>query len=161
MAKAYTNQMCLTPDVKFVQTHPDAQLPKATYVPEHSIGHGDTGYDLTAVEDVVVKAGESAFVPVGLTLAYIDPGYWLRIEPRSGLGFKHSIQPHLGVIDNGYRGDMGVKLYNLGLETDYEVVKGDRVAQLVVYRLFSPTMSWANEVQQTERGCMGFGSSGA
>jgi dUTP pyrophosphatase len=160
MERVYLNELCLTPAIKFVKTHPDAVLPKANCAPEHSIGHGDTGYDLTAVEDVTITASDSAVVPVGLTLAHIDPGYWFRIEPRSGLGFKHSIQPHLGVIDNGYRGDMGVKLYNFDIESDYKVAKGDRIAQLVVYRLFSPTVGWADQIEGSGRGDRGLGSSG-
>ena len=75
-------------------------------------GTGDTGFDLVAVEQTTILQRGSAVVPVGLTLADITPGYWIRIEPRSGLGFKHNLQPHLGVIDNGYRGDLAVKLYN-------------------------------------------------
>ena len=152
----YLNDLCLTPEIRFMKTHPDAVLPAAN---DSDITLGDSGYDLTAVEDVKIHVGNDAVVPVGLTLAYIDPGYWFRIEPRSGLGFKHGIQPHLGVIDNGYRGDMGVKLYNFGRDI-YHVEKGDRIAQLVVYRLFKPIMKWADEVEETDRGNKGFGSSG-
>jgi dUTP pyrophosphatase len=125
---------------------------------------GDTGYDLVAVEDVLIPNESSDVVPVGLTLADISPGYWLRIEPRSGLGFKHSIQPHLGVIDNGYRGDLGVKLYNFRSDKDvdgYLVKKGDKIAQLVVYPLIQPKISFSDEVSETSRGDNGFGSSDA
>ena len=142
--------------IKFKKTHPDAKLPTANSV---EAGTGDSGYDLTAVETVTIPAKGSDVVPVGLTLAHIKPGWWFRIEPRSGLGFKHSLQPHLGVIDNGYRGDLGVKLYNLG-DKDYEVKPGDRIAQFVVYPLIQPVCSWADEVEETNRGDSGFGSSG-
>ena len=97
------------PYIKFKKTHPDAVLPAASNTDP---GTGDSGYDLVAVESMWVEPKDSQVIPVGLTLADITPGYWFRIEPRSGLGFKHGIQPHLGVIDNGYRGDMGVKVYN-------------------------------------------------
>lgn len=143
-------------EVKFVKTHPDAILPSAN---NNDIGTGDTGYDLTAVEEVTIMSRDSAIVPVGLTLADLTPGYWLRIEPRSGLGFKHSLQPHLGVIDNGYRGDLGVKLYNFNSKFDYTVHTGDKIAQLVVYKLIQPTCEWANDVTETKRGDKGFGSS--
>ena len=145
--------------LKFLRTHPDAKLP-AAHVGIGS-GVGDSGYDLVAVEDVHIGCYplNSEVVPVGLTLAYVEKGYWFRIEPRSGLGFKHSIQPHLGVIDNGYRGDLGVKLYNLGREP-YEVKKGDKIAQLVVYPLIQPECSWADEVVESDRGDSGFGSTG-
>ena len=146
--------LTLNPLVKFVKTHPDAQLPKAN---NGEIGTGDSGYDLVAVEDTSIS--RHGIVPVGLTLAYIQPGYWFRIEPRSGLGFKHHIQPHLGVIDNGYRGDLGVKLYNFGFD-QYNVKKGDRIAQFVVYPLLHPQCEWADEIVESDRGASGLGSSG-
>ena len=155
--------LLLNPKVKFVKTHPDAQLLKAN---NSEIGTGDSGYDLVAVEDVLIKADSSAVVPVGLTLAYIESGFWFRIEPRSGLGFKHSIQPHLGVIDNGYRGDLGVKLYNFNKDhrnmtlANHQVKKGDRIAQFVVYPLIHPQCSWSDEIIESNRGDKGFGSSG-
>lgn len=142
-------------NIKLKKTHPDAVLPAAN---NKELGAGDTGYDLVAVEGEKIPAGGSNVVAVGLTLADITPGYWIRIEPRSGLGFKHSIQPHLGVIDNGYRGDLGVKLYNFGNRPHY-VKKGDKIAQLVVYELLQPKCEWATEISGTSRGDKGFGSS--
>ena len=147
--------LLVNPSVKFVKTHDNAELPKAN---NSEIGTGDSGYDLTAVEDVLIPGNGSAVVPVGLTLAYIEKGYWFRIEPRSGLGFKHSLQPHLGVIDNGYRGDLGVKLYNFK-SSSYTVKKGDRIAQFVVYPLIQPQCEWADDVVDSDRGDKGFGSS--
>ena len=154
--RVYLTDLCLYPEIGFKKTHPDAVLPTSN---NSDITLGDSGYDLTAVEDTWIPAKGSAVVPVGLTLAHIDPGFWFRIEPRSGLGFKHSLQPHLGVIDNEYRGDLGVKLYSFN-DLAYEVKKGDRIAQLVVYRLFKPIMKWVDEVEETSRGDKGFGSSG-
>lgn len=145
--------------IKFKKTHPDAVLPHAN---DGTPKTGDTGYDLVAVEDKFIPSGGSEIVPVGLTLADITPGYWLKIEPRSGLGFKHGIQPHLGVIDNGYRGDLGVKLYNFKEQfKGYSVKKGDKIAQLVVYKTLQPTCEWAEDVTDTTRGDKGFGSSDA
>lgn len=145
--------------VKFKKTHPDAVLPQAN---NKEAGTGDTGFDLVAVEDIHIPRNSSAVVPVGLTLADITSGYWIRIEPRSGLGFKHSIQPHLGVIDNGYRGDLGVKLYNFCADAShvgYDVRKGDKIAQLVVYKLIQPECMWSDDVTESNRGAKGFGSS--
>lgn len=142
-------------NIKLVKTHPDAELPVAA---NDTCGTGDSGYDLVAVEDIKIPAGGSGVVPVGLTLADITPGYWIRIEPRSGLGFKHNIQPHLGVIDSGYRGDLGVKLYNFSQSNHYVVKKGDKIAQLVVYPLIQPTFRYTDEVTETVRGSSGFGS---
>ena len=145
--------------IKLKKTHPDAVLPVAN---NNQLAVGDTGYDLVAVEDTFIPRGSSEVVPVGLTLADITPGYWVRIEPRSGLGFKHSIQPHLGVIDNGYRGDLGVKLYNFNSDhrlDGHQVKKGDKIAQLVVYPLIQPEFTFSDEITETTRGDKGFGSS--
>lgn len=142
--------------VKLVKTHPDAVLPAAN---NQETGTGDTGYDLVAVENTVIPAKGSNVVPVGLTLADITPGYWIKIEPRSGLGFKHNIQPHLGVIDNGYRGDLGVKLYNFDRSKELRVQKGDKIAQLVIYELNQPVFEFTDEATVTARGDKGFGSS--
>ena len=124
----------LNPEVRFVKTHPDAALPRAN---NDKLGVGDSGYDLTAVEDTIVPAARSVVVAVGLTLGYID----------------------LGVIDNAYRGDLGVKLYNFS-DKMYEVKKGDRIAQFVVYPLLQPRCSWSDKVVESDRGDSGFGSSG-
>ena len=142
-------------NIKIIKTHPDAVLPVAN---NKEPGTGDSGYDLVAVEQVTVPQRGSAVIPVGLTLADITPGYWIRIEPRSGLGFKHSLQPHLGVIDNGYRGDLGVKLYNFS-DNSYIIEPGDRIAQLVVYQLIQPQFEFVEQVSETARGDKGFGSS--
>jgi len=141
--------------VKFLKTHDDAILPK---VNNSAWATGDSGYDIFSVEDVVVPARGSVVAPVGITVADISPGYWFRIEPRSGLGFKHNLQPHLGVIDNQYRGDLGVKLYNFS-DTDVTIEKGKAVAQFVVYPLLQVDVDWSEEVTETNRGAKGFGSS--
>ena len=123
------------------------------------IGTGDTGYDLFSVVDIDIPAKGSAIVDTGIEVAYISPGYWFAIAPRSGLGFKHGIQPHPGIIDNGYQGNLGVKLYNFS-DADYNIKKGDRIAQLVFYPVIEPQISWSDESFKTERGSSGFGSSG-
>jgi dUTP pyrophosphatase len=123
------------------------------------LGTGDSGYDIHCVEDKTIPANGSAVVETGIDLAYISPGFWFKIQPRSGLGFKHGIQPHLGTIDNPYRGNLGVKLYNLSNE-DYQVTKGDRIAQMVFYPVIEPVIEWSEEKHETERSEDGFGSSG-
>lgn len=142
--------------LKFVKVHDDAILPKAN---NNKPNIGDTGYDIYSVVDTIVPARGSVVVDVGLKVAFITPGYWMRVEARSGLGFKHGIIPHFGIFDNSYTGPAGIKLYNL-TDKDYEVKKGDRIAQFVVYELIQPDVQWADEVQQTDRGDKGFGSSG-
>lgn len=142
-------------NIKVIKTHPDAVLPTAN---NKEPGTGDSGFDLVAVERTMIPQRSSAIVPVGLTLADITPGYWIRIEPRSGLGFKHNLQPHLGVIDNGYRGDLAVKIYNFS-DNGYLIEPGDKIAQLVVYPLIQPTFEFTDEATETNRGDKGFGSS--
>lgn len=143
-------------DIKFVKTHPLAVLPKYNHSDPYT---GDSGLDVTAVEEAVIPAKGFAVVPVGLKLAYVTPGYWFRVEGRSGVGFKKHIFPHFGIIDNPYRGDMGIKLYNFG--TEAQVFKpGDKVAQLILYPLVQANVNWTDEVSETSRGEKGFGSSG-
>jgi len=137
--------------LKFEKTHVDAILP----VKNHD---NDTGMDVTSIEDITVPARGSAIVGVGLKFAYIEPGFWVKVEGRSGLGFKHGIMPHSGIIDEGYRGDAGIKLYNL-TDVDYNVNAGERIAQFVIYANYPVEVS-EGSVVDSDRGEKGFGSSG-
>ena len=141
--------------IKFVKTHELAVLPKFNHADPYT---GDSGLDVAAVTTTYIPARGFAVVPVGLKLAYITPGFWLRVEGRSGVGFKKHIFPHFGIIDNPYRGDMGIKLYNFS-DTDQAFMPGDKVAQLIVYPLIQADVEWATDVTATERGSKGFGSS--
>lgn len=142
-------------DIKFVMTHDSAVLPKYNHADPYT---GDSGLDVCSVEQVTVPAKGWAVVPVGLKLAFITPGYWVRVEGRSGVGFKKHIFPHFGIIDNPYRGDMGIKLYNFS-DVDQTFMPGDKIAQLIVYPLIQANVGWALQVQDTKRGDKGFGSS--
>jgi len=137
--------------LRFKRVHQNAKLPTKNNA-------SDTGYDVSAVENKVIPARGSAVVDVGLDFAYITPDYWVKVEGRSGLGFKHGISPHPGIIDNGYRGNAGVKLYN-NTDTDYIIQDGDRIAQFVVYKNYNVSIE-EGEVETTIRGDKGFGSSG-
>jgi len=139
------------PILKFEKTHEEAKLPTKNH-------ENDTGYDVYSVENKVIPARGSAVVNVGLKFASIPEGYWIKVESRSGLGFKHGIHAHPGIIDQGYRGDAGIKLYN-NTDTDYEVKQGDRIAQFVVYFNIHMPVEWGT-VEETSRGEKGFGSSG-
>jgi dUTP pyrophosphatase len=142
--------------VLFLKTHPDAVLPTRKH---NHPANGDSGYDVTAIEDKVIPKRGASIVEVGLKLAYLPPNLWIRVESRSGLQFKHGIMAFPGIIDNMYRGDMGIRLLNFS-DIDYEVKKGDRIAQFVLYPLAIVSTGWADEIQETERGEKGFGSSG-
>ena len=137
--------------VKFKKTNDNAVIPSKN-------NESDTGLDVSSVEDKVIPARGSAVVDVGLKFAFIDLGFWVKVEGRSGLGFKHGIIPHPGIIDQGYRGDAGIKLYN-NTDKDYEVKAGDRIAQFVVYRNYPVEIS-EGEIIESARGEKGFGSSG-
>lgn len=141
--------------IQFIKTHSFAKLPKYNHADPYT---GDSGFDVHAVENVVIPKSGSAIVPVGLKLGFITPGYWFKVEGRSGLGFKHGITPHFGIIDCGYRGDLGIKLYNNG-DKDYSVSTMDKIAQFIVYPLIQANISFIDEVQATTRGEKGFGSS--
>lgn len=138
--------------IKFKKTHPDAVLPSSNYPM-------DTGYDITAVEDTIIPSKGSNVVPTGIQVADVSPNIWYQVLPRSGMGFKHGIQPHLGVIDQPYRGDLAVKLYNFS-DKDYSIKKGDRIAQLAFHSIIKPTTGWSDVVIETDRGAKGHGSSG-
>ena len=139
-------------EIKFTKTNEDARIPTRNF-------DTDTGFDIYSVETIVIPARGSTVVDVGLMFAYITPGYWIKIEGRSGLGFKYGITPHPGIIDQGYRGTAGIKLYN-NTDTEYTVKRGERIAQLIVYRNYFVEMSEAENVEESERGAKGFGSSG-
>jgi dUTP pyrophosphatase len=146
-----TKSILKMPEVRFEKVHLEAQLPKKNH-------DTDAGWDIFAVEDKIIPARGQSVVDVGIKMAYIEPGYWVRISSRSGLSFKHGILAHPGVIDQEYRGSMGVMLYNHS-DIDYNVTKGDRVAQMLIHYNINMDIKWG-EQQSTERGEKGFGSSG-
>lgn len=139
------------PVMRFAKTHPDAQLPKKNH-------NDDAGWDLFSVEEKIIPANSKEVIDVGLRLAYLEPGYWIRVASRSGLSFKNGILAHPGVVDNGYRGSLGVLLYNHS-NTDHIVKIGDRVAQIVIHFNIDLDVEWG-DVESTLRGDKGFGSSG-
>jgi len=139
------------PVLKFEKTHENAKLPTKNH-------ESDTGFDVYSIEDKIIPAKGSNVVGVGLKFASIPDGYWIKVESRSGMGFKHGILAHPGIIDNGYRGDAGVKLYNLS-DKDYEIKTGDRIAQFVLYLNIQMGIDWG-KVELTDRSEKGFGSSG-
>lgn len=139
--------------VEFIKDHPKAQLPTKAYP-------GDTGFDVYCVEDTTIGPGESKVVPVGLKLGDITPGYWIMIECRSGLGFKHNLTVHNGVIDNGYRGSLDILVRNLDKQRYYTFREGDKVAQLVIHRNYRTNVGWTDVPTTSYRDAKGFGSSG-
>ena len=116
------------------------------------------GYDLHAAYDYVIKARGKDMVKTDLQIA-LPSGCYGRIAPRSGLAWKHSIDVGAGVIDEDYRGPVNVILFNLG-EQDFEIKRGDRIAQLICEKIEQPEVEEVADLDNTERGTNGFGSTG-
>ena len=118
------------------------------------------GVDLRASDGCVIPPGGRALVPTGLRIA-LPEGYEAQVRPRSGLALRHGVTlPNSpGTIDADYRGEIGVILMNLGQEP-FIVEPGDRIAQMVVAPVARVAWSEAEELDATERGEGGFGSTG-
>ena len=121
---------------------------------------GAAGMDVVSAEDVTIAPGARHAVATGLALA-IPEGYEIQVRPRSGLALKHGITvPNTpGTIDSDYRGEMKVILINLGPEP-FAIARGDRVAQLVLAPVVQAAWHEVAELDATERGEGGFGSTG-
>lgn len=145
------------PKIKFIKNHENTKLPE--YKSDKA-----SGFDFYTPIDFTIKAGKSYVVNTGLRVADIPEGYEIQIRSRSGLAAKDSIfvlnTP--GTIDNDYRGDIMIILFNLS-DTDKEFHVGDRIAQGVVsvFNQATPIFVTEEELNQTERGDGGLGSTGA
>lgn len=123
---------------------------------------GDAGVDLRASTSVTLAAGGGrALVPTGISIA-IPEGYAGFIQPRSGLAYKHGVTVlnTPGLIDSGYRGELKVLLINTDPETDFEVVRGERIAQLVIQAYETVNFVEVDDLGPSPRGEGGFGSTG-
>jgi dUTP pyrophosphatase len=138
----------------------DQDLPLPSYAKP-----GDAGADLYASEDVQLAAGGGrSLVPTGLVVA-IPEGYAGFVQPRSGLAVRHGVTclNTPGLIDSGFRGELKVLLVNTDPTEDYEIHRGDRIAQLVIQAVeqavFVP-VDQPEDLPASERGAGGFGHSG-
>lgn len=134
----------------------DKSLPIPIYM--HT---NDAGCDLRSSVDAVLYPGERKLVSTGIAVA-IPEGYAGFVQPRSGLAVNYgiSIVNTPGLIDSHYRGEIKVILINLDKERTFHVVRGDRIAQLVIQKVESVRFQVVDELDQTARGSDGFGSSG-
>ena len=122
---------------------------------------GDSGLDLYAClpdGPVFIMGGDHSVVPTGVAVE-LPEGHEGQVRPRSGLAARNGIAACLGTIDNGYRGEVGVNLFNMSFGS-YRVNHGDRIAQLVVAPVALPEVLEVDELSETERGAGGFGHSG-
>ena len=127
-----------------------ARLPK-----KHN--NNDAAFDLYAIEDMNIPAGGTDIVHTGISIE-IEEGYFGKIESRSSLA-KKGVFCTAGVIDSGYRGEVMIVVNNIG-SSDYQITVGNRIAQMIIYRLQDVEIIETTELDsQLDRGG-GFGSSG-
>lgn len=120
--------------------------------------NSDAGLDLYAKETKLVPARGSAIFDTGVHVE-IPRGATGLVLPKSGLNVKNGVVASVGVIDAGYIGSVVSKLYNHS-KVDYTVNEGDKISQLVIVPIFTPELEIVDELEETERGNCGFGSSG-
>lgn len=141
-------------NLRIVRLDPRAVLPTQAHP-------GDAGLDLRALEATALGPGQRASVPTGIAVEIPD-GMAGLVLPRSGLAARHGISlvNAPGLIDSGYRGELTVLLLNTDRAHRVELAAGDRIAQLVLVRVESPTLIEVEQLSASERGTGGFGSSG-
>jgi dUTP pyrophosphatase len=116
------------------------------------------GLDLYSIEAVSLAPGQRAIARTGLAVA-IPEGFYGRLAPRSGLATKKGLDVLAGVIDADYRGEIGCLLHNTG-EERIELVENSKICQLIVEKIVTPRAAWTDDLDATERGQGGFGSTG-
>ncbi|MFM7509239.1 MAG: dUTP diphosphatase [Actinomycetota bacterium] len=142
-------------EVPIVRLDPDLDLPAYARA-------GDAGVDLRASEDAVLAPGGGrALVATGIAVA-IPRGYAGFVQPRSGLALKHGVTclNTPGLIDADYRGELKVLLVNTDPAEQFEVRRGERIAQLVIQAVEHVSFTEVDELDDTERGEGGFGHTG-
>lgn len=131
----------------------DLELPKPFY------GHkGDAGFDLRTKEKTTLLSGEKTLLSTGLILE-IPEGYVGLVWDKSGLAIKEGLKTLGGVIDSTYRGEVMVGIVNLS-KKKYTFEKGDKIAQMLIQKVEEVDFEEVDEVQSSERGSKGFGSTG-
>jgi dUTP pyrophosphatase len=140
-------------ELRVTRLRPGATLPARAY-------EGDAGVDLATCERVELGPGERALVPTGLAVAVPD-GFAGFVLPRSGLAARHGITVvnSPGLIDAGYRGEVKVVLLNTDPSETFVAEPGERIAQLVVLAVPELDLLEVDELDESERGVRGFGSS--
>ena len=149
--------------IKFKKVNENAKIPTQASPKD--------AFDLYATEDAILVPGERKLFKTGIQVELPD-GYYGRVAPRSGLAYKYGIDVLAGVIDEGYRGEIGVILINLDFNLDpetqgepflnsYYVKAGDKIAQLNIEKHGNDCdVVVVDELSETERGEKGFGDSG-
>ena len=130
--------------------------PRATLPTRGS--QASAGLDLYAIEAVSIEPGQRAVARTGLAVA-IPEGFYGRLAPRSGLATKKGLDVLAGVIDADYRGEIGCLVHNVGAEK-IDLPENSKICQLIIEKIITPQAAWADDLDHTERGGGGFGSTG-
>jgi dUTP diphosphatase len=140
----------------------DSRLGETIDLPNYATS-GSAGLDLRACldENIVLSPGETVLIPTGLAIHIDDPSLAAVLLPRSGLGHKHGIVLGnlVGLIDSDYQGQVFVSCWNRG-QTEFEIVIGERIAQMVFVPVAQVTFEQVDEFTSSERGTGGFGHTG-
>ncbi len=140
--------------LKVAKINPDAKIPEYKH-------KGDAGMDLcNSGDDIVLGPGERTLVPTGIKIA-IPPGYEVQVRPRSGMAIKKGITVlnTPGTIDSAYRGEVKVVAFNASRD-EVVIKKDERIAQMVLNKFEEIEWEECDELDDTERGAGGFGSTG-
>ncbi|SQG64819.1 deoxyuridine 5'-triphosphate nucleotidohydrolase [Corynebacterium renale] len=143
-----------TPTIRFKKLHPAAHIPTRAHAE-------DAGADLYSIEELTLEPGQRALVGTGIAIA-LPIGTVGLVHPRSGLATKNGITVinTPGTIDAGYRGELKISLVNLDPEHAFTITPGMRIAQLLVQKVELVDFEEVNELEETERGSGGHGSTG-
>ena len=147
------------PIIKIMRLHPDtdSDIPLPRYMTDQS-----AGMDICAAikNDLVLNKGELTLIPTGFAIV-LPQGFEAQIRPRSGLAIKHGIglinSP--GTIDADYRGEIKIAVINLGPKP-YTFRRGDRIAQMVIKKVYLARLDIVEELDETKRNTGGFGHTG-
>ncbi len=153
------SQVDTSPTIEFLRLRPDldADIPLPRYMTPNS-----AGMDISAAmeKDLVLDSGAISLIPTGFAVA-IPEGFEAQIRPRSGLAVKHGIglinSP--GTIDSDYRGEVMIAVINLG-KASYTFHRGDRIAQMIIKRVYQARLKVVEQLTETERNTGGFGHTG-
>ena len=138
--------------IQFKKLSPNATIPKRA-------NPTDAGLDLYAIEDFSIEPGKRVLAKTGLAVA-VPPEHYGRVADRSGNALKLGVHTFAGVVDEAYRGELGVVLFNSS-QTPAAFKRGDRIAQLIVEKCAYPEPVEVGELDETARGQGGFGSTGS
>jgi dUTP pyrophosphatase len=135
-------------------------LDKSLPIPDYA-HKTDAGIDLYSAISYILKPYERKMIPSGIKLS-IPEGYAGFVLPRSGLAIKNGISlvNSPGLIDSGYRGEICVIMINLDKEKAFTINKGDKICQLVIKKIEHANLIEAEELDESDRGEGGFGSTG-